>query len=367
VSCRAVLSSLVCCVALLGCNPVLQSENSPVIEDETLQPDYQLYLQDLSKRHLVPGYQKLAEQARGLSLVVRQTCTSPDVQPWSKAQLAWGELMQAWQRVKWMQLGPVSEQSRHQRLQYWPDGNDAVGRGLQKLLLQHPAPGVERLAQINVGAQGLPALEQLLFSTQAAAGIEWRHQCAVAKVIAQNIQQMTTEIYQEWLNSEFKQQLVTGSGEFTGSKDAVEELVSNWLAQLIILLDNRLTYPLSVASPGIPALAESAYSDVSMYSIRTNLVTFKQIFTGAGGYGMDDILIQQGQGALAQQVLSALDQSIELGETLPDSFTQAMADEQQWQRMKQLITELKALQKLLAEGVLMQLQLNIGFNALDGD
>lgn len=361
------VKTAVCAISallLMACEPAKESQLSPAAGLTPELQGYQKYLSDLEQKHLLPGYALLSEKAQALSEALTLSCQGGEPGDESTRK-AWKELMSAWQNVKWMRLGPVAEQSRHQRLQYWPDGNDAVGRGLQKLLLVKPAPSLERLAQINVGAQGLPALEQLLFSPLSELEVDVAHKCAVAGAISANIKNITADIKLQW--PDFSQQLVAGQGEFNGLKDAVEELLSNGLAELIIVLDNRLTYPLSLASPGIPALAESPFADASMYNIRQNLQALKQLYTGGGGYGLDDILVQQNQAELAQQLLSELDKSIAMANALPDSFTTAMAEPQSWQKMQQLLQQLRTVQKLLVEGMLAQLQLNIGFNALDGD
>ena len=344
-----------------------QDKKIPTQKAERAESGYQRYLQDVSRLHLAPGYENLSEKARSLNQVVDLSCKVDNGSSvnWQGAQTQWRETMQAWQGIKWMQLGPVNLKSRHQRLQYWPDGNDAVGRGLGKLLLQTPAPDVTRLSQINVGAQGLPALERLIFSHAGELPGDQAHQCAVAKVIADNIQQISIQMDQEW--KDYSQTLIQGKEEFNGVKDATEELISNWLAQLIVLIDNRLTYPLSVGSPGIPALAESPYSDVSMLSIRANLRSFKAALTAGNGYGLDDMLADRGQTELASQIVAELDKSITMADALPDAFSQGLADPQSWKQMQTLVTQLKVFQKLMVEGVVMQLQLNIGFNALDGD
>ena len=63
-------------------------------------------------------------------------------------------------------------------------------------------------------------------------------------------------------------------------------------------------------------------------------------------------------------------QALKLEESLnglPDSLTKALANDTERQWLLTTTTELGKLQSLLVEDMPVALQLNIGFNALDGD
>lgn len=354
---------------LSACDAValLQSK----LKDDAEQA-YLRYVQQLTKAHIQPAYRQLHQASTQLNRNIQQACATPSAvsaEYWQASQHAWRQTMAQWQQIQWLKLGPVAEANLGNRIQFWPDSNDAVERGVTRLLQSPEMPSPERMARINVGAQGLPAMERLLFSTPQTLSADSEQRCLVLQAIAANLQSITEGVDRQWhtSNSRFVSALTSGTGEFSGAKDATEELLSNGLAQLVVILDNKLSYPMAFAAPGIPALAESPFADESLNNLRHNLSSLHKIYTGDGGYGLDDMLAQRQHQALSAQITTEFQATTALMAQLPDSYQKALADEQQRSQLLALVAKLRVLQKLLAEDMVSALSLNLGFNALDGD
>jgi predicted lipoprotein len=131
-------------------------------------------------------------------------------------------------------------------------------------------------------------------------------------------------------------------------------------------LDNKINYPLSFAAPGIPQIAESPFADASMANLLTNIETFEVVFSANHGFGLDDILIQQGYQQLSTDITTALIKVKASARLLPNSFTKTIAEEPSRRSLEQLVLSLRDLQLLIVDMV-DKLNLNLGFNSLDGD
>ena len=340
-----------------------QAKVAPAIE-----PQYQSYLALLVERQLRPVYQQMAAESAKLKTYMNAACDTKEEQDWQAAQQSWQQTMNHWQQVKWMRLGPIDETNQYHRLQFWPDNNDAVERGVMRLLTSEQLPSVEKFSNLNVGAQGLPAMESVIFEHSYTSSVDRQKRCEVATLIATNIRNIADKVNVAWQQEYgFSQQLIQGTGQFSGPKDAVEELLSDVLAQLTLIKDNKIIIPLSFQSPGIPLLAESPFANHSTANLQHNMRALQGILTGDEAFGLDNLLVSVGADNIAQQLVASLNQIMSLVNKLPRSYVQALEDEQSRQTLKQLVEQISELQSLLVTQVVPTLELNLGFNALDGD
>ena len=61
---------------------------------------------------------------------------------------------------------------------------------------------------------------------------------------------------------------------------------------------------------------EGLASQTSLLSVRSNLVGFRNLFTGGEGIGIDDLLQDLGHGDLSEQILTDIDATIALADTI---------------------------------------------------
>ena len=71
--------------------------------------------------------------------------------------------METWVASSMFQLGPIGDENRGLRIEFWPDANNNVPRAVEQMLARDDALTADTLARQSVAAQGLPALERLLF------------------------------------------------------------------------------------------------------------------------------------------------------------------------------------------------------------
>ncbi len=341
----------------------------------TIDDEYGLWLTDLSNKMILPGYMAMQDYAEILVTESQDFCalSSPSDNDLLPLQNAWAVFNESWQYMQWLKVGPVLEESRLFRVQLWPDSNDAVSRNIGNLLLEPNEITSEMVANQPVGAQGIPALEYLLFTTgddSILSANDKDKRCQAVEGIAQNLANISTSLYQGWLSTDgnYIEQVTSGTGDFTSRKDAVEELVTNWLEQIEKVKDEKMLEPLAINAPGLPHLIEFTLSEQSLTSIKINLNTFKDLFTAIDGHGFDNILTTHlEQQAISENMMNKLDAAIATASSLEGNYADLLKDEQARNTITELIQNIREIRDLVTAEFVQATDINIGFNSNDGD
>lgn len=380
------LSTLVLTLALSACGGSGSSSDNTVTPDDDSVPDtsepvnsidneFSLWLSDLANNHILPSYQNLSDTALALNTRAASFCldTEASAADLTSLQVSWREVMTSWQTIQWLKVGPVLEDNRIFRMHYWPDSKDTVTSGLNTLLMTSEEVTESYISTRSVGSQGLPAIEQILFSASDESLLNASDKvkrCEVLTAISANVATMSEEINSEWQVSQgnYHQQLTEGIGDFTSQKDAVEELVTNWLEQLESVKDEKMLTPLGSAAPGFPDEVEHVLSDSSMLSIQQNIDVFNVIYTAGNGHGFDDILTDYlDQQNIATEMTVAIDDAISASAGLTASDATLLKTTEGRVQIALTIDQLRAVRDLLTVDLVQAMDINIGFNSNDGD
>ena len=377
--------ALIACGGGGGDNPTTPVVTDPVVDPtptpvEDLNAEFSLYLTDLADNHIIPAYADFQNKTHVLQTQSSTFCSASstnnsDLQSFKQS---WLEAAQAWQNIQWLNLGPVLDETRSLRIQFWEPGTNAVKNGVEALLLrQGETIDADLISGINVGAQGIPALEYLLYPQSNNDSLinasNKVKRCEVATAIADNLFNMASDIHIQWQISggNYRETLITGTNEFTSVQDAVEELVTLWLEHINIVKDDKILAGLGDATPGIAQNSEHYLSDESLSSITINAATYLSIYTAGGGQGFDDILTATlGQQTIATQVNADITAAINRIEVINQSFNSysaAIADDEGRAQLTTLVDELNTIRDVLTIEFIQALDISTGFNATDGD
>lgn len=384
------VSSILAVITLMGCGggggdssstptPTPNLTPTPAPAPVDMDAEFTNYLTTLADDHIITRYQALLER----TVVMQQEATtfcqlaSSDSQDLGGLQQTWYDTNDAWQAIQWLKVGAVVSENRLFRIQFWPDNNDAVTRGVANLLIEPNTVTPALVASQNVGGQGLPALEFLMYSTVQAdsliAAPDRVKRCEVVEAIIGNLVNITTEIRDAWspIAGNYREQLINGTGDFTSVQDSVEELVTNWLEHVEIVKDEKMLYPLSTEAPGITQITEHWRSDTSLASIETNLRAVKALYSNGDGLGFDNILIEiLGQQSIADEMTAAIDQAIDNVVAIRqdfNSYEDVLNDADGRAQLDAAINDLRDVRDVLTTGFIQALDISIGFNSLDGD
>lgn len=358
-------------------DPVVDPTPTP---DTDLNAEFALYLTDLTDNHIIPAYAEFQTKTQTLQTQSHSFCTAnaANNSDLTNFKQSWVEAVQAWQKIQWLNLGPVLDETRSLRIQFWEPGTTAVEDGVEALLLrQGETIDADLISGVNVGAQGIPALEYLLYPQSSNESLlnasNKNKRCEVAIAIADNLFNMSSDIHNQWLTSggNYRETLITGSDEFTSVQDAVEELVTLWLEHINIVKDDKIIAGLGDTSPGIPSNSEHYLSDESLTSLTLNAATFLDIFTAGSGQGFDDILTTTlNQQTISTQVntniTAVIDRIAGIEQSL-DTYSAAIANTSGRAELTELVEELNATRDVLTIEFLEALDISTGFNATDGD
>lgn len=153
---------------------------------------------------LLPRYDQLVKTTAAQRDAWNGFCAKPDTAAVPGLQAAFRDAADAWTAVEFVTMGPVSQNLRADRFNFFPDRRNAIARALNEIIADTDPARLEpeRFRQASAAVQGLPALERLLFDEGAAqallAGPEAARRCALGKAIAGNLAGMAKDIRTAW-------------------------------------------------------------------------------------------------------------------------------------------------------------------------
>lgn len=312
-----------------------------------------------------PYYADFIDTTAALADTVEGYCDAPsgDV---ADVAAAWRAAMSAWQHAQFLAVGPVEEDNRRFRIQLFPDANDAVQRGVATLLGGSEAITEAVVQSSSVGAQGLPALEYLIYGDAApltdAASAPRR--CALAVAIARNLRTIAAEIGAPWAaGGQMRADFASASGFFLDDDDALVAVLEAIAVQAEFIADRKLGRPWMLRNA---AGLESHLAAHSKENVQANTAALAALFDAGGDdYRVRDYLRRaHDDESIGQQMADALDDAQQRLATLAgleDILNGAESGdvdglEDAYQRMADL-----ALDAAVAAGV------ELGFNSQDGD
>jgi predicted lipoprotein len=376
---------LVGTLVLVGCGGGSEKEIMPVTPvsptiptkaSGTLDDQFTLWLTDLSNKVILPNYQTLETKAKQFSVSSTAFCQLDNAKASDLTELrvAWQELNVAWQSIQWLKIGPILQHNRNFRIQLWPDIRGYVVRDVDNFLLTQTTLDANAIAKSSVSGQGVPALEYLLYPTtnqdSLLSASNKSKRCEVMVAVSDNVTTISGDVLDAWqaTGGNYIAQVIGGNGEFTGVKDAVEEIVTNWLEQVERVKDEKMLLPFALTAPGSPSAAEFYRSEQSLVSIKTNVLSFQQIYSAGGGHSFEKILVEfLGQHTIAAQMNDSITGAITATEALSGLYTELLSSDEGRFIIDNNIQKLRVLRDVLSIDFIQATDINIGFNSNDGD
>lgn len=336
-------------------------------------------LEDLSWTVLVPQVQAMTSSFAELDRATAAFCDAAGPRSLETARAAWRSAMDAWVAASMFQLGPVGEDNRGLRIEFWPDANNNVPRAVEQMLARDDALTADTLARQSVAAQGLPALERLLFDPDAdvlaefTGGSRAPRRCTYARAITGNLLGIARAIEDGWTSPNgYASQLANagrGSSVFATREAAIDEVVNGLVTALSASRDDRLSGPLGgdTAADAKPFRAESFPSGSSLANLAASLRGAQAICDAGPTFGFDDYLRASSRDALASSIAGEFTALQDRIAAMPATLTEAVQDESLRPRVVDLLDRLRALTRLIETDLSQAMDVTIGFNGNDGD
>jgi predicted lipoprotein len=331
---------------------------------------------------LLPAHAEVAAAALALSQQAQVFCGQRSAGNFTLMQTRWRGAMSAWQGVNGVVVGPSTVNSLSLRMQAWPSALAGVtATRVDQLLAGEAALTASYVAGQPVQAQGLPALEYLLFGDRSeadfAANAAGDRRCDLLQAVAANVATMAATLDEAWRTQ-------TGVANLTGSSagtvnEAYNQLGNLFLGQLLRVKDNALGPVIgldSAAQPIAPnaAAAEAPRSDTSLQQLIGHLQAARRLFQGGAEAGDTDglarVLAQGQSAALSAGLRTRLDAAIALAQALLDEgleLSSAQTDNATRQRFVALHEAVRTTETYTQDQVLPALGITLTFNFNDGD
>ncbi|UFQ96617.1 imelysin family protein [Pseudomonas wenzhouensis] len=318
---------------------------------------------------LLPAYASWQETDRQLAVNAEAFCAgNADL---GTARQAFLGAQSAWAGLQPLLVGPLAEGNRAWQIQFWPDKKNLVQRQVEALLKSKPQLSNDDLAKASVVVQGLTAYEYILFDpaldlTQAEQKVRY---CPLLQAIGQHQQALAAQIISEWQGKPgMAEQLKAFPNErYADANEAIADLLR---VQVTALdgLKKKLGAPMGRQSKGIPQpyQAEAWRSAASLANLGAALANAELLWHGSNRDGIQTLLGDD-QADLANRIDAAYQDTRHRLAALDKPLGDLLADEAGRAALNELYDSLNRLHRLQESELAKALDVQIGFNAHDGD
>ncbi|MEM9622538.1 MAG: imelysin family protein [Pseudomonadota bacterium] len=315
-----------------------------------------------------PDYAGFQTAVGDMQTLLGGLCATPSTASLSEAQQAWRDAMDGWQRVQGVRFGPVDADNVYFRIQFFPDNNDAVLNNVGQVLAATDPVNEALIAGSAVGAQGLPALEYLLFELQGLDDpTDGPRRCDLVNAIGANLATMAADLVSQWQQGgAFYTDFVNASGtSFIDVDDVLTTLLEALALQAESIGDQKLRD--AIANGEVDQL-ESYRAEHSLANLRQNIAAYADWMDDSedATYRVADYVQRVLESdTLADQVA----QEITAADTAADSITATLEDIVAGQATGDIESVRLAFQNLadLMVDIAVAAGLELGFNNQDGD
>ncbi|WP_442592813.1 imelysin family protein [Parapusillimonas sp. JC17] len=325
---------------------------------------------NLLRDYISPAMREFRDSARNLMAAVGLYCARPAQSSSMAVAKEFATLVGAWSHIEFLRFGPMMNENRYERIQFWPDPRGVVLRQVQAVLNgKQDLPDSEGLAKLSVALQGLPALEYVLYREHGllsgqAAGRE--RSCRFAGAITGNLAAIGEALTTEWrADSEFGRQFVQPAPDRALYRSR-QEVASEALKALSTGLQFGQTVKLQPvlgrdAAGATPRRAPFWRSGLAAMSQRAAIEGMRGFYlAGAYQYGDDEQWVDE-------SVRNELQRAAEAFGRLPSPWDQAVNSDDGYRQLQLIALILKNAKSVVDEHMAPAFGVRIGFNALDGD
>lgn len=303
---------------------------------------------------LTRGYDGLAQTSSALHKQVEQHCTADKGPALTALQDDWRTAFLAWQRVRFIDFGPIEQNSMAWQFQFWPDSKNLIARQVEGLLKGTDPLSPQTLATASVAVKGFPAMEYLLFDKNASSLAP--RACDLLLAISSQISANAAAVASQW--AAFKPHYLAGA-----SYDLTT--ISAAMHALDILRDARLGAPMGLQGKKRrnPYLADAWRSEQSLTTLKASLQGLQGDFLP----GFTSLMHAAGQEPLLTQFEQALAASLDRLEQLPAGMSASLNNDAGYRSLQLLFVDIDRLASLLNGPIASELGIVKGFNSSDGD
>ncbi len=323
----------------------------------------------IAKQVIMPTYSRWVEADRQLAVSALAYCEGKASLETARADFLHAQ--KAWAELQPLLIGPLAEGNRAWQVQFWPDKKNLVGRQVEQLVGGDKPVDAAAVAKSSVVVRGLSAYEYILFDSKpdAANPEQKARYCPLLVAIADYQKTLAEDILKNWNSTDgmLAQMTKFPNQRYADSHEAIADLLR---AQVTALdtLKKKLGTPMGRMSKGIPQplQAEAWRSQSSLKSIAASLAAAQTVWAGVDNQGLRGLLGKD-QKALADKIDAAYAESSKLLESNQRSLSELLEDEAGRQQLNAIYDSLNVVHRLHEGELAKALNIQLGFNANDGD
>ncbi|MCU1721087.1 imelysin family protein [Pseudomonas sp. 5P_5.1_Bac1] len=323
----------------------------------------------IAKQVIMPTYSRWVEADRQLAVSALAYCEGKASLDTARADYLHAQ--KAWAELQPLLIGPLTEGNRAWQVQFWPDKKNLVGRQVEQLVNGDKPVDAETVAKSSVVVRGLSAYEYILFDSKpdAANPEQKARYCPLLVAIAAYQKTLAEDILKNWNSNDGMLAQLTKfpNQRYADSHEAIADLLR---AQVTALdtLKKKLGTPMGRLSKGIPQplQAEAWRSQSSLKSIAASLAASQTVWVGVDNQGLRGLLGKD-QKALADKIDAAYADSIKLLDANQRTLDELLQDDAGRQQLNAIYDSLNVVHRLHEGELAKALNIQLGFNANDGD
>ena len=283
----------------------------------------------------------------------------------------------AWIRVEHINFGPVEENLRLYRINFWPDKHNTGSKHLARTLKSKDKTMLEpnNFSLNSVALQGFPALERLLFSKSDElfkGDDSGKFRCNLIKAISRNLREIANSLLVEWLE-ENSTYINKDSYQKNSNNFEEKENFQNFFASLYGILrrihDLKLHRPLGeTPETSKPKKSEAWRSGRSMRNIIINLESAQKLFQGEIYFGMDNLIQNiSPETYMVRDFNITMNFALKTAREIPIPLHKAVIDYKWHDQVDKLKAQISRMMAMVRARIFLSFGIGTGFNFLDGD
>lgn len=307
---------------------------------------------------ILAGYQSLATNAGDFSRAAEAYCETPDYASRKSVEQAWLTAFLAWQKVRFVDFGPVENNNTAWQMQFWPDPKNLIAKKARYLIKSDAEITPEIVDQSGVAVQGFPMAEYLLYDEQLNASdtaLPAAKACGLLTSVADHIKANGEALASEWQS--LREHYLT-------TEQYRDATIRAGMGALEILEERRLAQPMGMRGTG----KRSKY-DADAWRSGSSLMTVEASLEGLKTYflpGLSLLLENSSQPELTQSIKGQFDEALDHFPELREPMDSLLQDES-FSQLQGFYVDLSQLVVLVNDMAAVELGVVRGFNSSDGD
>lgn len=323
----------------------------------------------IANQVILPTYTRWVEADRQLAVSALAYCEGNADLATARADLLHAQ--KAWAELQPLLIGPLAEGNRAWSVQFWPDKKNLVGRQVEALIGADKPINAQSLTDASVVIQGLSAYEYILFDSKPELADPARKAsyCPLLIAIGERQKTLAEQVLAGWTGTDgvLAQMSKFPNPRFVDSHEAIAELLRVQVTALDTL-KKKLGTPMGRQTKGIaqPYQAEAWRSQSSLKSLQASLSAAQSVWSGVDGKGLRGLL-PSAQKPLADSIDAAYTAALQALQSNTRSLTELLADPAGKPVLDDIYTRLDVVHRLHQNELARALNVQLGFNANDGD